>query len=129
MAAVMMPSLLSYWRASTLNSGAQELQALLNSARQLAIRQNTSICVERSGTRVRYRLGGCAGAQWTGPGTDANGWIALSNSVQVTNDTANVVFSYLGAANPAGQYTVTNPADTNQSLTVTVAASGRITIP
>jgi Tfp pilus assembly protein FimT len=128
-AAVAMPSLITYWRSATLSAGAQELQAVLNSARQLAIRQNTSVCVERTGAHVRFRVGGCGGAAWTGGGTDGNGWMRLANGVEITNSTANVVFSFLGAANPAGTYTVRNPIDAAQTLTVTVAASGRVTIP
>jgi Tfp pilus assembly protein FimT len=127
--AVMIPLLVTYWHASTLTAGAQELQALLNGARQMAIRQNTSVCVERSGTRVRYLIGSCAGTVWTGAGTDGNGWMSLSNSVQIINSTANVIFGYLGAANPGGTYTVRNPANTAQTVTVTVAVSGRVTIP
>jgi hypothetical protein len=42
-------------------------------------------------------------------------------------DSADLVFSYLGAASPASTYTVTNTT-TSQTLTVTVAASGRISI-
>lgn len=129
MIAAAMPSLISYWQASTLTAGAQELQSVLNGARQLAIRQNASVCVERSSTRVRFLVGGCAGTAFTGPGTDANGWIGLANNVQIVNSTANVVFSYLGAANPGGTYTVRNPANTAQTQTVTVTASGRVRIP
>lgn len=124
------PFLLSYWRAATLTSGAQELQTILNSARQLAIRQNQSICVSRgTNNRVRFLVGGCAGTAWIGTGTDANGWLTLANSVEVSATTADVVFTYLGAASTAGQYTVRNPVNTAQALTVTVAASGRVTIP
>jgi len=125
-----LPSLLSYWRAATLTAGAQELQTVLNSARQLAIRQNTSVCVERSGNLVRFRLNGCGGTIWTGPGTDPSGWIRLANAIEIVGaPSAPVVFSYLGAATPAGTFRVRNPADATQTLTVTVAASGRITIP
>jgi prepilin-type N-terminal cleavage/methylation domain-containing protein len=126
--AVAMPSLLTYWQAAALTSGAQELQSILSSARQLAIRQNTTVCVERSGSRVRYRVGGCGGAQWVGAGTDNNGWMGLSNGVQITNATASVAFSYLGAANPGGTYTVRNPANTAQTLDVVVTVSGRVRI-
>lgn len=130
-AIVALPSLLSYWRAATLTAGAQELQTVLNSARQLAIRQNTSVCVERSGPRVRFFTNGaCAGGVWVGPGTDGSGWIGLANGVEITaSPGAPVVFTYLGAATPAGTYTVRNPTNTAQTLTVTVAASGRVTIP
>jgi Tfp pilus assembly protein FimT len=123
------PMLLTYWHASTLTGGAQELMTILNGARQLAIRQNTNVCVERSGSTVRYRVGGCGGTVWTGPGTDASGWRRLANGVEIVNQTATVVFSYLGAANPAGTYRVRNPRNTAQTQTVTVAASGRVKIP
>jgi prepilin-type N-terminal cleavage/methylation domain-containing protein len=126
--AVAMPSLLSYWRSAVLTSGAQELQSLLGSARQLAIRQNTTVCVERSGSRIRYLVGSCGGTAWVGAGTDASGWMRLSNSVEITNATASVAFSYLGAANPGGTYTVRNPVHTAQTLDVTVTVSGRVRI-
>ena len=126
--AIGVPYLISYWQASTLTAGAQELQTILNGARQLAIRNNTSVCVTRNTTGIQYFTGGCAGTVWTGAATDANGWITLANGVQITGATANVVFTYLGAASPAGQYTVKNPSNA-QTLTVTVAASGRVTIP
>jgi Tfp pilus assembly protein FimT len=126
--AVAMPSLLTYWQAATLTAGAQELQSILSSARQLAIRQNTTVCVERSGSLIRYRVGSCGGTQWVGAGTDTNGWMGLSNGVQITNATASVAFSYLGAANPGGTYTVRNPANTAQTLNVVVTVSGRVKI-
>ncbi len=123
------PYLISYWQASTLTAGAQELQTILHGARQLAIRNNASICVKRNTTSVRYLTGGCAGGPWTGAGTDGNGWIVLANAVTITNGPAgDVVFSNLGAANPAGTYTVKGPSNA-QTLTVTVAGSGRVTIP
>lgn len=131
MTALAIPFMVSYWRAATLKAGAQELVTVLNGARQIAIKDNTSVCVEQSGTQVRYHSGsgGCGSTTnlWIGPGTDANGWITLANSVQVTATTANVVFAYLGNATTAGAYTVRNPVD-SQTLTVTVATSGRVTI-
>lgn len=129
LAVIASPFLLSYWQASTLESGARELQTILNSARQLAIKQNTSVRVMNDGTRVQQQvLNAGTWGNWVGAGTDSNGWIALSNAVQVTGSTANVTFTYLGAASPAGTYTVRNPAD-NRTITVTVATSGRVTIP
>ena len=121
---------MSYWKAATLKAGAQELATVLNGARQLAIRDNTSVCVEQSGTRVRYLKGSSpcsSGTVWTGPGTDSNGWFTLANAVEVTATTANVVFAYLGNATTAGAYTVRNPVDSS-TLTVTVASSGRVSI-
>lgn len=122
------PPFLSYWQTSTLRAGAEELATLLNTARQLAIKENTSVCVQFSGSGVKYYLNAaCTGAAWTGPGTDATGLIRLSNNVRVSASTASVVFSYLGAATTGGTYTVTNPTN-NQTLSVAVASSGRISI-
>lgn len=133
LAVIASPFLLSYWRASTLESGAREVQTILNTARQLAIKQNTSVQVLNDGTRVQLQFRQVVGgvATWVnsvGPGTDSNGWMTLNNGVQVTGSTANVAFTYLGAASPAGTYTVRNPAD-GRTITVTVATSGRVTIP
>jgi len=53
LAAIGVPYLVSYWQASTLTAGAQELQTILNGARQLAIRNNTSVCVKRNTTSMQ----------------------------------------------------------------------------
>jgi Tfp pilus assembly protein FimT len=126
--AVTVPFFVSYWRAATLRAGAQELATVLNGARQLAITRNNNVCVTNDGSSVHYRIGGCGNAPWTGPSTDAAGAIPLSNRVRVTGATANPIFNYLGAASPAATFTVFNPQD-GATLTVTVAGSGRITIP
>jgi prepilin-type N-terminal cleavage/methylation domain-containing protein len=127
--AIAAPTLWTYWQTMTLKSGAQELVGILNRGRQLAITRNGSVCVMRNGvTQIRYHLDTCVGAVWTGPGTDNAGWFTLTNNLQVSAATANVLFTNLGAAAPGGTYTVRNPA-TAQVLTVTVAGSGRITIP
>jgi Tfp pilus assembly protein FimT len=124
--AVSMPLLLSYWRTSTLKAGAEEMSAILNSARQLAIKENTSVCVTNDGTRVQYHVATCGAAAWTGVGTDGSGNMRLANNVMVSGGT-NVVFTYLGAASTAGTYTVTNPAD-GKTMSVIVATTGRVRI-
>jgi len=129
LAALGVPYLISYWQASTLTAGAQELQTILNGARQLAIRNNTSVCVKRNSTGIQYLTNGCGGTVWTGAGTDNAGWIPLVNGVQITAaPAADIVFTYLGAAAPGGTYTVQAPSNA-QTVTVTVSASGRVTIP
>lgn len=131
LAALGLPSLLSYYQASALTSGAQELQSLLNRGRQLAISQNQNVCVEQATSKIRFRTStgvNCGGTVWVGSGTDANGYFALTNGVEISSATANVIFNYLGAAPQTGSYTVRNPAD-GRTTTVTVTASGRITIP
>ena len=114
------PTLVSYARASTLQAGARELATVINLGRQIAITQNTAVCVEVAGTNVRLRTGGCGGTKWTGPGTDGGGVLRIST-------TATVVFTNLGAAVPAGTYTVTHPVS-NGTRTVVVAATGRVSV-
>ena len=123
------PTLISYWQASSLRAGARELASTINLGRQLAISRNATVCVEVTGTNIRLRTGGCGGTIWTGPGTDSSGLIRLSvpGGLQIST-TANVVFTNLGAASTAGTYTVTNPVN-NQTRTVVVASSGRVTVP
>jgi len=126
LAASTAPSLLRYYQASTLTLAAQEVMAVLNNGRQLAIAQNASICVHASATSLHYRQGACSGPIWLGPGTDGSGNIALPAGISLSA-TADPLFSYLGAATPAATYTVTSSA-TGEAVHVTVAASGRIAI-
>ncbi len=120
------PFFLSFLRTSALRTGAEEMATVLNRARQLAIRDNTSMCITNDGTRVQYHVATCAGTVWTGPGTDAAGFIRLANNINVAS-AQNVVFTYIGTATTAGTYTVTNPQD-GRTLSVTVASSGRVSI-
>jgi prepilin-type N-terminal cleavage/methylation domain-containing protein len=137
--AVGVPVLLSYWQSATLTAGAQEVASVLNRGRQLAISQNTPVCVTfnevdpgtgQPSARMRFRVNGCPGVVgstvWTGSGTDVNGFVPLANGVTVSAGT-NVVFNQLGAATTAGAFTVRNPAD-GRTMTVTVASSGRVTV-
>ena len=121
------PFFISYSQAARLKGGAQELATILNQARQLAITRNSPTCVVQAGNKVRVRLTTCAGTIWTAPGTDASGWFNLTDDIRVSNATANVIFTHLGTASTAGTYTVQNP-QTNRTLSVIVALSGRITI-
>jgi Tfp pilus assembly protein FimT len=129
--ATSVPYFLTYWQSSRLRGGAEELATVVNDGRQIAIRNNSFVCVQRqSGTnRIRYRLGNaaCTGAVWTGPGTNSSGDIRLNDSLEVSNTTADVVFNYLGAATTPGTYTVRNPSD-GRTLFVIVATTGRVTI-
>ncbi len=121
------PAFVTYWRSATLKGGAQELATIINRGRQVAISNNTTVCVNQSSNKVQLVKGTCGGTVWTGPGTDGGGWFTLQNGVTVSSTTANVVFNFMGAATTAGVYTVTNPVD-NASMHVTVALSGRVTI-
>ena len=128
LAVLVAPTLFSFARTSTLQAVARELATAINLGRQIAITQSTTVCVEASGTSIRLRRGGCGGAVWTGPGTDAAGAIRISGTgTFLVSTTANVVFSDLGAASPAGTYTVTSSVN-GATRAVVVAATGRISV-
>ena len=120
------PWLITYWRSAGLRAGAEELVAGLNNGRQVAIAQAQPVCVEVVNNQYRYRLGGCTGAVWTGPGAGVNGFFRVSNNVGVTTN-ANPVFDYLGAAAPGATMTVTNPQG-GAAVAVVISAAGRVRI-
>ena len=137
-AAISAPTFHSYVQGSALKAGAEELAALMNLARSVAIKENTRVCVKRDpgGTnRVQLLIGGtnpCAattfyGAQGRGfdARVDAAGRIALQNDVAVSAATADVVFTALGLAVPGGTYTVRKGGHT---LSVVVAPTGRVNV-
>lgn len=124
--AVSAPVLASHLRTSALRAGADELVASLTAARQLAIKDNTTVCVTNDGAGVRLRVGGCGAPVWTGAGTESDGRIRLTNGIQVSSAT-NVVFDYMGKATTFGTYTVTNPVD-GTTLPVTVTFTGRVKV-
>jgi len=130
LAVMAVPSFLSYYRAAGLKSGAQQVVTLINQARELAIKENGNVCVTLpSATQMSYRLGSCAGSAWVGAGTDATGAINLPPDITIAMTAgANPIFNYVGSALPAATYTLTY-TQTGATLTVSVAASGRITIP
>lgn len=121
-----LPLFLSYYQNAKVRGAAQVITTYLNQGRQLAIKQNTPICVHITATSMHYHVGGCGGANWVGPGTDAGGNIQAPEGINLTN-TADPIFSNLGAATPAATYTVSDPV-TGRTLSVIVSASGRITI-
>jgi hypothetical protein len=129
------PFFLSTIRTSALRAGAEELATVLGQARQIAIRDNTSMCVITesgidmvlNGRVVRYRVGSCGGALWTGPGMEGDGFIRLANNIEAGPPAQSVVFTYIGTATALAAFTVRNPQD-NSTLSVSVAPSGRISI-
>jgi prepilin-type N-terminal cleavage/methylation domain-containing protein len=128
LAVMAVPYFLSYYRAAALKSGAQQVVTLVNQAREIAIKENGTVCVTLpSATQMSYRLGTCMGSAWIGPGTDAAGGINLPPGVTATAS-ASPIFNYVGSALPAATYTLTY-TQTGAILTVSVAASGRVTIP
>lgn len=123
------PQFYNYFFAAATKAAARELTAVLNRGRQLAITRNGQVCIRTNSTdHVRFELGCGSGVFWTGLGTDGQGWMTITNEIRLIGPNPAVAFTNLGAAAPAGVFTLQNPTD-GQTLTVTVAASGRITIP
>jgi prepilin-type N-terminal cleavage/methylation domain-containing protein len=122
------PNLVAYYQSSSLTAGAEQLAAVMNRARHLAISQNTSVCVERTGTTVRLRTVSCAGTIWTGVGTDSAGTIQIANNLQV-GGAATALFTNVGAAATTTNYTfsLTDPK-TGLARNVVVVSTGRVTI-
>ncbi len=125
------PFFLRYYQATAVKSASQQVVALLNQARGLAIQTNSTsgVCVHLlpSATQMQFVQDGCGGTVWIGPGTDGAGNINLPQGFTMGPAT-DVVFDYLGAALPAVTYSVTS-ASTGATLTVSIAVSGRITSP
>lgn len=126
---VTVPMVLSYYHNAQNTTGAQQIRTLLTQARQIAIDQRTFVCVQASApTQMSFYVNtACAGTPWLGDITDAAGNITLQPGFTVSAS-ASPVFDYLGGALPQATYTVTNTT-TGSTLTVSVATSGRITIP
>jgi Tfp pilus assembly protein FimT len=125
------PYFSGFLKAAKVKAGAQELATIVNGARQLAIARNTLVCIVLDSNKAKYMVGTSAacsgGTAYTGAGTRSDGTIPLQNTMQISASTANVVFTNLGAASTAGTFTVRDP-QTNKTLSVVVAASGRVTI-
>lgn len=121
------PLFVSYYQNAVLRSGAEVVSSFLMQGRQLAIRTNLPVCPDISSSRLVFRQNSCGGAAWVGVGTDASGFIAPPQGVTVAVTSGPPVFNYLGAATPAGSYTVTNPRN-GGTLRVTVASTGRISV-
>jgi len=133
LSALAMPLFVTYYQASRLRVGAEEVAAFLNQGRQIAIKENTGLCVHITSTAVQYYVGSsvaggaCAvTVLWTGPGTDAAGRIKAPDGITLATG-SDLAFTYLGNAAPATTVTVTNSQD-GQDLHVSVALSGRIRI-
>lgn len=126
LSAISAPYFLSYLQAARVKAAAEEVAAYLNQARQLAISSNENVCVLVSSTAMRYLRATCAGAVWTGAGTDASGNIRVPEGISLTTS-ANPVFTYLGNATPDATYTLQD-TQSGKQLQVTVAASGRVRI-
>ncbi len=121
------PFFLSYYRAASARANVQEVMTLFNQARELAIRQNDTVCVTfPSSSQMVLLLSSCAGAAWIGTGTDGVGNINLPQGFTIGGP--NVTFKYLGDAGAATTYTMTN-STTGGTTTISIALNGRVTSP
>lgn len=127
------PMFVSFIQSQRTQGAARELVAFLNQARQLAITRNTPFSVEVQAAppdRLRFCSGSATpcpgGTVWNGPGTGANGWMALANNDRIVVAPA-ITFSALGAATAAGTLRVQNGQGTS-CLDVVVSPAGRIRI-
>src|SRR5437867_4336742 len=129
MASIAVPLLLSYLPSATINYSARELQSGLNRAKLMAVTTRQAVCVRPTGSGYQFfQNTTCTGTPWSGTGTDANGVFALTNSITVTLAAgSNPVFNQFGVAVQMGTLSVTG--QTGYSMTVSVQASGRVTIP
>jgi Tfp pilus assembly protein FimT len=131
MFALTIPFFLRYYQTAAVKSASQQVVALLNQARWLAIQENApgGVCFHPSSTtQVQFVVDGCGGTVWIGPGTDDAGHFNLPQGFSM-NPATNVTFDYLGAATGGPvTYTVTN-ASSGGTLAVSVAISGRIQGP
>jgi type II secretory pathway pseudopilin PulG len=122
------PAFINYYQAAAARSNTQTVITLLNQARELAVRQNVTVCATfPTNTQMVLRLSTCAGTVWTGPGTDDLGNINLPPGFTI-GPLNSVTFNYLGAAGAATTYTMTN-STTTDTMTISIALSGRIKSP
>ncbi len=122
------PFFISYYQAAAARADVQQVMTLFNQARELAIRQNNPVCVTMpNNAQMVFLLGSCAGAAWTGAGTDVAGNINLPQGFTI-GPLNNVTFNYLGAAGAATTYTMTN-STTGAMTTISIALTGRVTSP
>lgn len=127
LAAISVPFIVSYLQAASLKGNAEVVASWLNQGRQLAIRNNQSVCADIDGAGMHYHLLNCTGTIWVGAGTLSTGYIPFPAGVTLSV-AAPATFNYLGAATPAATYTITHTAS-GRTITVTVSSTGRISIP
>ena len=119
---VSIPTLWTYYRSAALRGAAEQTVSMLNGARQLAIRMNTTVCVTIDTTGMQYHVGTCGAAAYTGAGTDSAGYMKLDTGLTLSG-TNDLCFSYLGAgvATPA-------PCASSGTLTITRAQGGSMNV-
>ena len=129
MAFIAVPFLLTYTSGATIDYGARELRSGLNRAKLMAVTTRQAVCVQPTASGYRFfQNTTCTGTPWSGAGTDANGVFSLANNITVALAAgSNPIFNQFGVAVQTGTLRVTG--QTGSSMTVSVQASGRVTIP
>lgn len=126
--AVTTPSLLNYYRSARVRAAADAVGAYLNEGRQQAIKRNSPVCIANTATTIQYRQPDCAGAPLSVTGlTGVSGNLRLPENINLSSNES-AIFGSLGNASPGATYTVTDTVS-NRTLTITVAPSGRVSIP
>jgi prepilin-type N-terminal cleavage/methylation domain-containing protein len=122
------PFFVRYYQAAAARADVQQVITLFNQARELAVRQNDTVCVTLpTATQMAVRLSTCTGTIWIGPGSDGAGNINLPQGFTIAPPST-VTFNYLGAAGAATTYTMTDTTTAHTS-TISIALSGRVTSP
>ena len=122
------PFFVSYYQAAAARADVQTVISMFNQARELAIRQNSDVCVTLpDNAHMLLRQGSCGGAAWIGAGTDGAGNLTLPPGFTIT-PASNVTFHYLGDADAVHTYTMTN-STTGGTMTISIALTGRVTSP
>lgn len=126
LATASIPFFINYYQSAALKAAAQQLATFLNQGRQVAIKENQSVCIHTASASIQFRVSGCSGTAWVGPGTDSSGNLSVPQGFTLSTS-ADPVFTYLGAASPAATYTVQN-SQNGKTLSVTVSAAGRVSL-
>jgi prepilin-type N-terminal cleavage/methylation domain-containing protein len=125
-----MPSFLRYLRTAEAQADAREVTAILNRARQDAIKENCSITATRgTGGFTMTKGATCsvgAGGSLILPGMTSAGLFKTSQNITLTG-IASAVFSNLGNATTSGTFTLTS-TKYGTTMRVIVDPSGRIWI-
>ena len=131
MVASALPFVLSSLRGATLTSATAEIQSALVRSKMLAVTTRQNVCFQTVSGGYRFLQGSCAGAAWTGPGTDSTGKFRSPTNVTVTNGGTSPIFTQFGTAGtPGGQPgTIIVTGLGGLTRTATVLATGRITVP
>jgi Tfp pilus assembly protein FimT len=119
-------------RSESIKTAAGELAGTLATARQVAVTQNRTVCVEHDGSKLWFRLAPlgtttCGTEIFKGPITDQNGFVRLTNAAMTITGPSSLRFSGFGATQAGGLYTVRNTVDgATMNVRISVVGNARI---